>query len=476
MGDALPAQPRPVKLVQFGDGVFLRGFIDWMVQRMNDLAGFNGGVCVIKAVAGSFDPAWSLQDRCFTVSRLGIERGKIAQLRERISVVERLVNPHDDFGAFLREADNADLVCVVSNVPESSFIYSENDRSAGKPAEAYPGKLTQFLRRRFESFSGDADKGLLILPCELIEANATILRSLVLAYAARWYDDPDFEAWITLYCRFLDTLVDCIVIGAEESDKADWHSESGLRDELMVNCEFNHQLTIMGNSGLERILPFAAAGLNVVWVDDLGLARLLKTRILNTSHIFLTLCGIPMGLGNVLDCMDHPVLRPAMDQLLAEEIIPFLEIDEDTLDFYHDSVRWRLSNPVINHRLSTLAQFAINKWKTRSLPALLEMVERSGSLPKMLCFSLAALIFRYTSGEAVQDEPRSVAFFSSLSRLVQNDTLNAMWSIVHDRSLWGESLSTLRGLEEMVGQQLSQILQLGMSEALRQLLNENPIS
>ena len=135
----------------------------------------------------------------------------------------------------------------------------------------------------------------------------------------------------------------------------------------------------------------------------------------------------------------------------------------------------RLSNPVINHRLSTLAQFAINKWKTRSLPALLAMVENGGSLPKLLCFSLAALIFRYTSGVAVQDEPRSVAFFSSLSRLVQNDTLNAMWSIVHDRSLWGESLSALHGLEEIVGQYLTLILQKGMNDALQELLEEIPI-
>ena len=135
MHETLPQHPRPIKIVQFGDGVFLRGFIDWMVQRMNDKAGFAGGVCVIKPQAGSFDPAWSLQNRSFTVALKGIERGKISVLPETISVVDRMVNPHDDFGAFLREADNAALLCVVSNVNESSFIYSENDRSAAKPSD-----------------------------------------------------------------------------------------------------------------------------------------------------------------------------------------------------------------------------------------------------------------------------------------------------------------------------------------------------
>lgn len=458
--------PRAIKIVQFGDGVFLRGFIDWMVQRMNDKAGFNGGVCVIKAVAGSFDPAWSLQNQQFTVCLKGIERGRILVAPETIAVVDRMVNPHDNFGAFLREADNPDLVCVVSNVPESSFIYSENDRAAGKPAEAYPGKLTQFLRRRFESFSGDGAKGLLILPCELIEANATILKSLVLAYAARWYDDPDFEAWVTNSCRFLDTLVDCIVIGAEEGDKVAHQTQSGARDELMVNCELYHLLTIKGNASLEQILPFAAAGLHVEWVDDLAQARLLKTRILNTSHLFLTLCGIPMGLGNVLECMEHPIIRPALDRLLEQEILPGLKADEEAIEYYRDSVRWRLSNPAINHRLTVLAQFAINKWKTRSLPALLDRIDQDGKMPALLAFSLAALIHRYTCGTSVQDEPRAVAFLSSLSRLVQNDTMNAIWSIVHDSALWGESLAKLRGLEDMVGGQLTEIMSQGMEFAL----------
>lgn len=468
-----PSKKGPVKIIQFGDGVFLRGFFDWMVSRMNSLAGFNGSVCVIKPVPGSFNPAWSRQNQSYGVCLKGLERGKISAFRETVSVVERMINPHDDFGAFLREADNPEIVCIVSNVPESSFIYSENDRAAGKPAEAYPGKLTQFLRRRFESFSGDNQKGLLILPCELIEANATILKSLVLAYAARWYDDPDFEAWITNACRFLDTLVDCVVIAAEESDKAAYAAESGTRDELQVNCELYHQLTIKGSPSLEAILPFAAAGLNVTWVEDLSLARLLKTRILNTSHLFLTLCGIPMGLGNILECMEHPILRPALDRLLESEIIPYLDVDPEATEDYRDSVRWRLSNPAINHRLTVLAEFAINKWKTRSLPALLARVEKESSLPVLLSFSLAGLIHRYTCGSSVQDEPRAVAFLSSLSRLVQNDTMNAIWSIVHDSALWGESLSRLRGLEELVGRQLSEIIKNGMAAALEQAVSES---
>lgn len=461
---------RPIKIVQFGDGVFLRGFLGWMVQRLNDQAGFDGGVSVIKPVAGSFAPGWALQNLRYAVVRKGIERGKIVQSVEPIDSYERLVNPHDDFGAFLREADNPELRLVASNVPESSFIYSESDRAAGKPAEAYPGKLTQFLRRRFETFSGDPGKGLLVLPCELIEANATILRSLVLAYAARWYDDPDFEAWLTGNCRFLDTLVDCVVVPGDENDRAAFAPEGGKRDELMVCAELYHLLTVKGSPDLERLLPFKAAGLNVAWVDDLAPARLLKTRLLNTSHLFLGLCGLPMGLGNVLECMEHPVIRPALDRMLAEEIVPYLDADEDTLEFYRDTVRWRLSNPVVNHRLSTIAQFAITKWKTRSLPALMAAIAGAGRLPPLLAFSFAALIHRYTSGASVQDEARAVAFFGSLSRLVQNDTMNAMWSIIHDRSLWGESLSSLRGLEELVGRQLCDIHALGMEGALRKAL------
>jgi len=469
----------PVKIVQFGDGVFLRAFIDWMVERMNRAGRFGGGIAVVKPRPGDFSPAYAKQGREYSVALKGILDGKRVETRERVRSISRLVNPYADYGAYLAEAANPDLVCVVSNTTESGIAPSPADRAEDRPAPSFPGKLTQFLRARYEAFGGDPGKGLAIIPCELIESNAAILRDLVLDHAARWYSDPAFSAWLVDANSWIDSLVDRIVTGFTEAEKAAILAEEAFEDDLVAVAEPYHILALQAPESMEALLPLRACGLNVVWAPDIAPYRELKVRLLNGSHTLMALCGLSLGRKTVLECVGDPLLVGAVRAYQLGETIPTMgqagaaaAIGKAEAERYLEGVIERFSNPDLAHKLEGITSKSVAKFAARVLPTVRGQITMKGKAPVMASFILAALVDRYTSDAVLQDEAPAIAWFASRKGAFADDPQGAMRETLGPAGPWGGPLGTGNCADE-AARRLARIRALGMAAALREAVAES---
>ena len=456
----------PVRVLQFGEGVFMRGFVNWMIARMNETAGFGASTCVIKPRPGELSPAFEKQNNRYTLVFKGIVDKKPCVMREQNDTIARIIRPHEAFDAFLKEADNPDLCCLFSNTTESGIVERESDKATDRPASSFPGKLTQFLWRRYRTFGGSRDKGLIILPCELIEDNAAMLRKIVLGHAGRWYGDAAFTRWLDTANRFLDTLVDRIVSGYSQAEREAIRRETGLDDGLVVVAEPYHLLVIQGPESLETVLPFRKAGLNVIWTDDITPYRTLKVRLLNGNHTFMTLCGLGLGLGNVLDCMGSEAVRNAILAMSRFEVMPCMPLPAEASSRYFATVLERFENPYLDHRLGSIALNSVSKWKSRLLPSLLDYHAKNADVPILLSFSLAALTCRCATATDVRDEPSAVAFFQSLFHKALTDPKACAAEVVSAPVLFGDLLAAVSGLADVLASQIADIINLGMEKAL----------
>ncbi len=319
--------PHPMRILQFGEGNFLRTFFDWMVDRMRAGAGYDGSVGLVKTIPGPFGPEFEAQDNAYTVVIRGRAEGRVVLERSRIDVISARFNPYEDFQGFLEASANPDVRVVVSNTTEAGIAWVESDRAEDRPAASYPGKLTQLLRARYLALGGTRASALLVMPCELIERNGQTLRRFVLDHARRWHGDPGFERWIAEDCTFVDTLVDRIVSGHDPEARRQLLAETGFDDGLLSVGEPYYLLAIQGEAR-EDLLPLRKAGLNAVWTADITPHRLLKVRILNGGHTFLAMVGPALGVPTVRASLAHPALRPALERLYRSEIIPALPMAE----------------------------------------------------------------------------------------------------------------------------------------------------
>ncbi len=456
----------PVRVLQFGEGVFLRGFMNWMIARMNEKAAFGASTCIIKPRPGELSPAFQNQNNRYTIVFKGIEDKKPFVRREINDTIARIIRPYEEFEAFLKEADNPDLLCIVSNTTESGIVDLESDKAADRPASSFPGKLAQFLRRRYQTFNGARDRGLVILPCELIEDNAVVLKEIVLKHAQRWYGDAVFTGWIDASNWFLDTLVDRIVSGYSQEERMALVKDTGFDDGLLIVAEPYHLLAIKGPESLESVLPFRRAGLNVIWADDITPYRMLKLRLLNGNHTFMTLCGLGMGLGNVLDCLASEPVRNAIFAMNRLEVLPCVPLPPEASSQYFSTVLDRFANPYLDHRLLNIALYSVSKWKLRLLPSLLDYYADKADVPTLISFSLAALTCRYVTATDVQDEPSAVAFFKSVSGMAMTDPHACALEVVFNPVLFGDALKTVSGLADVLAYQIADIFTLGMEKAL----------
>jgi tagaturonate reductase len=459
----------PVRVLQFGEGVFLRAFIDWMIERMNASGRFRGSVAIVKPRPGAFPSAYARQGLRYTVSLKGILDGRRVESRETVRCVRRLVSPYEDFGSYLAEAANPDLALVVSNTTESGIAPSPADRAEDRPAPSFPGKLAQFLRARYEAFGGDAAKGLVILPCELIEDNGRVLRDLVLGHAERWYADPAFSAWLRGANTWLDSLVDRIVTGYTEAERAAVLAEQGFDDELVVVAEPYHLLALKGPESLESILPLRAAGLNVHWADDIAPYRELKLRLLNGSHSLMALCGLPLGAVQVRDCLALPVVMEAVKAYQLTETIPTMAASRAECEDYLGSVLERFANPDLFHKLEGIASKSVSKWAARIMPTARAGAAR-GRQTILAAFTLAALAHRYTVETALQDESAAIDWFASRKDAFAAAPDAAMAEALSSSGPWSASLGGLAieapGLAAEAARRLEAIRSLGMERAL----------
>lgn len=455
----------PVRILQFGEGNFLRAFIDWMVDRMRAKAGFDGSVVLVKTIPGPFSPDFEKQDNAYTVVVRGRDAAGVVEEHSRIEVISGRVNPFEDFQGYLEAGADPAVRVIISNTTEAGIALDESERAEDCPAPSYPGKLAQLLRARYLALGGGPGSALLIMPCELIEKNGQTLRSYVLNDARRWYDDLGFERWIAEDCTFVDTLVDRIVSGHDPDARAGLLRETGYDDALLVVAEPYHLLAIQG-AEREDLLPLCKAGLNVVWTGDISPYRLLKVRILNGGHTFLAMVGTALGVPLVRTCLEHPELMSALQDLYGAEIIPALPMPASEGQAYAKTILDRFANPFMEHKLESIALNSASKWRSRLLPSAVDFAGKKGIPPALISFSMAALIQRYTTVSGLQDEAPVLAAFSRIKPLAETDPARAVRAALDDASIWGGPLPAITGFAQAVTTSFQEIRSLGMLPAL----------
>ncbi len=414
-------QNRPVRVIQFGEGGFLRGFADWMLQKLNDANLFNGSVVVVQPIEKGMCDLLTAQNCEYT----HIIRGAEGVETSKIDVISHCVKPYEDFEAYLALADNPDARFIISNTTESGIEFRADDKITDTPPASFPAKLTLLLKRRFEKGLG----GFVLLPCELIDRNGDNLKKTVLQYAQLWNLGADFCAWVEKENVFCNTLVDRINTGYPKDEKIDL----GYEDNMINTSEFFHLWVIETEYDLEKELPFSKAGLNVIVTKDaLERYRTRKVRILNGAHTSMVPYALLSGFDTVKSCMDDEKMSGFIRTCLFEEIIPTLDLPHAELEEYAENVLIRFSNPYIKHYLSAISLNSVSKFKVRVLPSLLEYRKRFGKSPKNLIFSFAKLIEFYKLGTP-SDAPEIIEKMQKLS--IREILANAEW--------WGEDLSYL---------------------------------
>ena len=449
---------RPVRVVQFGAGVFLRGFAGWMLEELTERCGWEGSVAVIKSTARPGAEALAGQNGLYTVALRGLENGEPVETFRTVKVIDRVLSATCDYAEYAALAKCPTLRFMLSNTTEAGIAPDDGDEFMLCPPRSYPGKLTKFLYERAEHFAYAPDKGLIVLPCELIERNGQTLRSLVLRNAERWGLGARFIDWVTRNCAFADTLVDRIVTGYPADAPALWQ-KLGYRDEALVAAEPYALWVISCAADVERELPLRRAGLPVVYADDLTPYRTRKVRVLNGAHTAFVpaayLAGVPIVRDAVLDADFAACIRSTLEK----EVLPTIAQPRAELDAYTASVLERFANPYIDHRLLSICLNSVSKWRARILPTALDCAKLGLPAPR-LAFSLAALIALYKAHpDVMQDDP------AALDCLIHRDVPDNL----RMQSLWGMDLTEIPGFAAQVEDWFARIGRLGVRSCIKEL-------
>ena len=399
-----PAAGRPIKVLQFGEGNFLRAFVDWILQDLNDKNVINADVVVVQpTVQGRiFDLAQ--QDGLYTVCLEGIDNGRKVQSRQVINVLRDFIDPYTQYDKYLEYAKNPDLEIIVSNTTEAGIALDTTDTDFTVCPKSYPGKLLAFLKARYDHFAGDPTKGFAIVPCELIDHNGEELKRVLNELAKIHGFDDGFIGWLNSANHFTNTLVDRIVPGYPRSEATAICEELGYEDQLIDTGEVFGAWVIQGPQSIKEEFPCEKANLPIIVVDDVTPYKQRKVRILNGAHTSFVLGAYLAGQNIVRDCMKDPVIQGFMNKTLYEEVIPTLDLPkEDLLDFAA-AVTERFSNPYIDHQLLSISLNSTSKWRARCMPSLLEYAKRNdGALAPCLTFSFAAYMDFYRAGKERND-------------------------------------------------------------------------
>ena len=415
---------RQEKIIQFGEGGFLRGFVDWILQEMNEKTDFDGSTIVVQPIEHGMCDKLSEQNCVYTHIMRGIENGEAVSKSKIIDVISRCVKPYDNFDEYLELAKQKDLRFVFSNTTESGITYDENDDLFGNPPKSFPAKLTRLLYKRFKLKL----KGFIFLPCELIDKNGETLKSIILKIADDNSLGEDFKKWIECENTFCNTLVDRIVTGYPKDEKIDLP----YTDNMLNTSELFHLWVIEAPKDILNEIPFDKTGLNIIVTDNLEMYRTRKVRILNGAHTSMIPYAMLEGIETVKDCMENEKMCEFVKKCVFDEIIPTLDLQKEELISYADDVFLRFNNPFIKHLCASISLNSVSKFKVRVLPSILEYIKRYEKMPENLIFSLAKLIEFYKKGTPTDDE--------DVIRFMKEKSVK---EILANKDFWGEDLSFL---------------------------------
>ncbi len=475
---------KPLKILQFGGGNFLRAFVDHSVQKINEQTDFNAGVAIIKPTERGDYKALKQQDGLFSVELEGIKNDTFIRELSIVDCVQTVVNPYTEWDTYLQLAKEPAMRFIISNTTEAGIKFNVEDQKLHKPPVEFPAKLTLWLWERYQHFNGAHDKGCILLPCELIEDNGITLRKTILQYAAHWNLKAGFSHWINNACFFYNTLVDRIVSGYPKNKIDAIEKELGFKDQLAVNGELYLNWLLQGPELLLEEFPFNKTKLNIALVPNLAPYRNLKVRVLNGAHTSIVPIGYLLGHRLVKDVMQDPVMATFISDLLQDEVAPTLEFPEEYTSKFITDVLDRFRNPALQHQLISIALNSTSKFGTRLLPTLLDCIANTGNLPKRIVLALASLIRLYKgvdlNGEniALNDTPTTLAFFVKewTNFDAHQDYGLLTKNILSATAIWGQNLAAIPHLTALTSSYVKAISQNQLSILLQELsMNNQPV-
>lgn len=473
----------PIRLVQFGEGNFLRAFVDYMVDRANEAGIMDCGIAVVKPIEFGSLERFLKQDNLYTVNLRGKLDGEVINSSHIVTSIEKTVDIYSDPDSYMELSRLDTLRFVVSNTTEAGIVLDLNDKIDGIPA-TFPGKLTKFLFERFNCFGGDKSKGLIILPVELIENNGGKLKECVLALVEAWNLGKEFVAWIEEACIFCSTLVDRIVTGYPRDEAEQICEKLGYSDELLDVGEPFGLWVIESDCDISSELPLDRAGMPVVFTDDQRPYRERKVRILNGAHTSTVLLGWLSGLPIVRECMEDKVIRKFMEKAVGEEIAPQVKLPSDEVAAFAAAVYERFENPFIRHSVLDISLNSVSKWKSRILPSFKDYFEKNGKIAPALTMSMAGLLAFYGAGDyidgkieakrpcdgtayTVRDDAEALAFIAENSKKSSFEYAKAVLS---NDKFWGEDLCNYPQFCETVASYLDAFRADGVKETVAKLV------
>lgn len=469
---------RPVKVLQFGEGNFLRAFVDYMIDIANEQGKFNGDIVLVKPIEfGNLD-RFHEQECQYTVQLRGIVDGEAKRINRVVTSVADAVDAYGEYEKYAAYAKLDTLRYIVSNTTEAGIVYDETDRIEFNPPKTYPGKLTKFLYERYKHFNGAADKGLVMLPVELIDDNGIHLKECVLKFAKLWNLEDGFAAWLNDACVFTSTLVDRIVTGYPRDEAEELCKEFGYQDNLIVTGEPFALWVIESAKDISKEFPLPNAGLPVIFTDNQKPYKQRKVRILNGAHTSFVLASYLCGNDIVLESMNDELILKYIKATIFDEVIPTLTLPKQDLVDFAEAVLTRFNNPYVKHAHLSISLNSVSKWRARCMPSFLEYIEKEGKLPAHLTFSLAALMAFYTGTEirdkalighrdgqeySIMDDADVLEFFAANSSKEPAEYAHAVLS---NENFWGQDLTKLAGVEEAVTNYISDIRSMGMRKTM----------
>ncbi|MDR3246133.1 MAG: tagaturonate reductase [Prevotellaceae bacterium] len=469
-----PNKQYPERIIQFGEGNFLRAFIDWIVWNMNDKAGFDSSVVVVQPIENGMVDMLNAQDGLYHLILKGIDKGKPVCSSQLIDVISRGLNSYTQFDEYLKLAENPDMRFVISNTTEAGIVFDPSNKFEDKPANSYPGKLVQLLYHRFETFRGAKDKGFIIFPCELIFENGRVLKECVNKYIAHWNLGENFNDWVNEHCGIYSTLVDRIVPGYPRETSGEIKEKIGFDDKLLDEGEIFHLWVIEAPETVAKEFPADKAGLNVLFVPSEEPYHERKVTLLNGPHTVLSPVGYLSGLNTVRECVEDETTGAFVRRVMFDELLPTLNLPENELKQFANDVLDRFRNPYVKHQVTSIMLNSFPKYKTRDLPGLKTYLERKGSLPDGLVLGLAAIITYYKGGKrgddeiVIQDDQKIIDLLKSLwatgsAKQIAEGVLAATF-------IWGEDLNKIQGLADKTAYYLDIIREKGMREVVNEIL------
>lgn len=464
-------QTLPIKVIQFGEGNFLRAFVDWMIQKMNDQGLFNGSVAVVQPLDKGLIHMLEDQGNQYTHFLKGMKDGSPYEEHYINDSISTCINPYEDFESFLGLAAIETASIIISNTTEAGIEFNSEDSLDDNANITYPGKLTRLLLERYTLTDGNPETGFILMPCELIDNNADKLKEAVLSYIELWNLPEDFKAWVLNHNLFCNTLVDRIVPGFPRDTINEVCDQLGYKDNLVVESELFNLWVVEGNDAVREAFPAMKAGCNLLVVDDVKPFKMRKVRILNGAHTSLVPVAYLYGKETVRESVEDPVLQDYLNHILFKEIIPTLTLSKEELDTFAAEVIERFKNPFIKHYLMSISLNSMSKYRTRVLPSLTTYLDTNKSLPKGLTLALAALIVFYkgnVNGKIIEtkDNPDILDLYAGLWA-DYDGSLESLEKIVTGvlayESNWEGNLNHLPGLTDQVSDYAYRILEDGIN-------------